>query len=104
MHRTSLTYLLVVAAACVAACSRDPETAKREYLASGDRYFAEKKYSEAIVEYRNALQRDAKFGDARMKLTDAYLATGDIRNALGESVRAADVLPNNVDALSLIHI
>ena len=98
MHRTSLTYLLVVAAACVAACSRDPETAKREYLASGDRYFAEKKYSEAIVEYRNALQRDAKFGDARMKLTDAYLATGDIRNALGESVRAADVLPNNVDA------
>jgi tetratricopeptide (TPR) repeat protein len=98
MHRTSLTYVLVVAAVFFTACSRDPETAKREYLASGDRYLAEKKYSEAIVEYRNALQRDAKFGDARLKLTDAYLATGDLRNAIGESVRAADVMPDNVDA------
>ena len=35
--------LLVVAAS---ACSKDPEVAKREYLASGDRYFAEKKFAE----------------------------------------------------------
>jgi tetratricopeptide (TPR) repeat protein len=88
----------VLAAAGAAACSTNPETAKREYLASGDRYAAEKKYPEAILQYLNSVQQDPKFGDARLKLTDAYLATGDVRNAIAQSVRAADVLPNSVDA------
>jgi len=98
MRRRSVISVLVLAAVTLTACSRDPETAKREFLASGDKYLADKKYTEAILQYRNAIKEDAKFGDARMKLTDAYLATGDIRGALGESVRAADVMPNNVDA------
>ena len=33
-----------------------------------------------------------------MKLGDAYIATSDLRNALREYVRAADLLPNSVDA------
>ena len=57
MQRTSLC-VLVLAAASAAACSTDPEVAKREYLASGDRYAAEKKYPEAIVQYLNSVQQD----------------------------------------------
>jgi tetratricopeptide (TPR) repeat protein len=90
--------VLTLLAMGATSCSKDPETAKREYLAQGDRYLAEKKYPEAIVQYRNALGQDPKFGDARLRLTDAYIATGDVRNALRESVRAADVLPDSVDA------
>src|SRR5690606_13072206 len=59
---------------------------------------AEKKYAEAILEYRNAIKQDGKFAEARMKLADAYVATGDNRNALREAVRAADLLTDSVDA------
>jgi tetratricopeptide (TPR) repeat protein len=98
MQRRLVLSAVVLAAVGTASCSRDPEAAKQKFLVNGDRYLAEKKYPEAIVEYRNALKQDAKFGDARLKLTDAYLATGDVRNAVGESVRAADVLPESVEA------
>src|SRR5439155_20845341 len=98
MHTKWSAFVAMFALLGTTACSSDPETAKRHYLAEGNRYLAEKKYSEAILEYRNALKHDPKFGEARLKLTDAYLDAGDARNALAESVRAADVLPDNVDA------
>jgi tetratricopeptide (TPR) repeat protein len=96
MRKSVCVLALIVAG--VASCSRDPESAKREFLANGNRYLAEKKYAQAIVEYRNALKQDPKFGDAHLKLTDVYIAAGDTRNAIVESVRAADALPNSVDA------
>lgn len=80
------------------ACRANPDVAKREYLKSGDRYVEEKKYSEAIVQYRNALQQDPKFGEARYKLAETYAKQGDGPGALREYVRAADLLPANVDA------
>ncbi len=89
---------IVLMTAVITACSADPERAKQEYLASGDRYVEQKKYSEAIVQYRNALQQDARFGDARLKLARAYEHIGDGPNALREYVRAADALPQSVEA------
>jgi tetratricopeptide (TPR) repeat protein len=94
--------LVIAVFSCVlaflAACSRDPAKLKARYVASGDRYVAEKKYSEAIIEYRNALTQDAKFGEARYKIGLAYEAAGDPRNALSEYVRAADLMPDHVEA------
>ena len=76
-------------------CGRDPEVAKREYLERGSAFAAEKKYPEAIIELRNA---DAQYGEARMKLAEAYAATGEHALALAEYVRAADVMPGDVQA------
>ena len=91
---------LVLAAAAlavfVAACSKDPEVAKREYVRSGDEYLARKQYKEAVIEYRNAVKLDARFGAARQKLADAYFKTGDVENGFRESMRAADLLPDDV--------
>ena len=81
-----------------AACGKDPEVAKREFLKSGDDYLAQNKVAEAILQYRNAVQQDARFGEARKKLAYAYMAAGDIPNAYRESVRAADLLPLHFDA------
>ena len=89
--------LLVLCLLGVSACS-DPEADKQRYFTSGNTFFEQKKYAEAIVEYRNALRVDNRFGDARFKLAEAYAATGDVRNAFQEYVRAADLLPDNVDA------
>src|SRR5215510_13019569 len=64
--------LTAVFAAFTIACSKDPEVAKREYVRSGDAYVAKKQYKEAVIEYRNAVQLDPKYGEARAKLADAY--------------------------------
>jgi tetratricopeptide (TPR) repeat protein len=80
------------------ACSKDPEVAKREYVRSGDQYVAQKKYKEAVIEYRNAVQQDPRFGEARLKLAETYDQLGEGINAYGEYIRAADLLPNDVQA------
>ena len=79
-------------------CRRDPETAKRAYYDSAMSHFDQAKYPEAIIELRNALQIDPRFGAARFKLAQAYARAGDAPNALHEAVRSADQLPDNVEA------
>jgi len=88
---------LVAAAVLIAGCRRDPGVAKRAYFDAANRYFAQKNYDEAIIEYRNALKYDPKFGDARYRLGQAYMRTGDAQNAFREYIRAADLLPDNTD-------
>ena len=88
--------LLLLLAALSAACSSDPEKLKREYVTSGDQFVAQKKYPEAIIEFRNAVAQDARFGEARLKLASALEATGNAAGALGEYVRAADLMPDDV--------
>ena len=83
----------------LAACTgEDPEAAKQRFLASGDKYVAEKNFSAAIVEYRNALEQDERFGPARFKLAQSYAAINDFERARREFVRAADLLPDNAEA------
>jgi tetratricopeptide (TPR) repeat protein len=96
--RSLAVTVCVIAAVIVASCSTDPEFAKREYVKSGDRFVEQKKYSEATVQYRNALQQDPLFGEARFKLAQAYEQLGDRPNAVREYIRAADALPNDVRA------
>src|SRR5688572_7136581 len=98
-HKTIVVIAFLLCSS-VAACSKDPEVAKREYVRSGDAYFAEKKYKEAVIEYRNAVQQDPMFGEARFKLAETYQKLNDARNAYGEYIRAADLLPNDVEAQS----
>jgi tetratricopeptide (TPR) repeat protein len=90
--------LLALLLCGAAGCSRDPEGAKRAYMESGDRYFQQKKYREAIVEYRNVLRLDARSGEARKQLAAAYVQIGDPVNAVREQIRAADLLPNDLKA------
>ena len=99
-HRTRRFLLGVGLAAVLASlgCRTNPDVAKEEYKKSGDRYLDQKQYAEAIVQYRNALQQDPKFGEVRYKLAEAYAKRGDSQNAYREYIRAADLLPDNVEA------
>jgi len=91
---------LLAAGTCAvlfSACQRDPNRAKQTYFDAANKYFAQQKYDEAVIEYRNALKYDPKFGEARYKLGQAYARTGDAQNAFREYVRAADLMPDNAD-------
>jgi tetratricopeptide (TPR) repeat protein len=84
--------LVLLSAAC-----GDPEAAKQEYLRSGDRLYAEARYSEAIVQYRNAIQIDNRFGQARYQLAKAYAQLDNGQNAREQLIRAADLLPDDAE-------
>jgi putative PEP-CTERM system TPR-repeat lipoprotein len=88
----------VVATVCVAmllAACTDREARKRQYFDNANRLAGEHKYEEAILEYRNALRLDDKFGEAREKLGDLFVASGNQEGAYREYVRAADLMPGN---------
>jgi putative PEP-CTERM system TPR-repeat lipoprotein len=84
----------IVLALALAGCSKSAA----QYFESGNKYFADKKYREAIVEYRNAIQQQANHGEAHLKLAEACMQVGDVQNAYREYVRAADLLPGNAGA------
>src|SRR5688572_29678585 len=100
MFRSWTVRLLALSVApllAATACSKDPDVVKREYVQEGDQFFEQKRYNEAIVQYRNALEADARFGEARAKLGEAYIQVGEPVAALPEYVRAADLMPDNPD-------
>jgi len=75
-------------------CSRDPHAAMLKYAKSGDEYVAAGKNAEAIIQYRNALDKEPRAGDVRLKLADAYLKQGEVAKGVQEYIRAADVVPD----------
>ncbi|MBV9508502.1 MAG: tetratricopeptide repeat protein [Acidobacteriia bacterium] len=87
--------LLIAAAAVVVlvSCSRDPNIAKRRYLESGNNYFDRGKYKEASIMYRNALQKDLKYGPAHYKLGITNIRLGQLGPAVQELRRAVELLP-----------
>src|SRR5262245_11436859 len=94
----STTLAALLLATLAASCSKDPQKEKQLAMERGDQYVAKKQYSEAIIEYRKAVTFDPRFGAARMKLGQAYVAVNDPIAALREYIRAADILTDDVDA------
>ncbi len=84
---------IAVAAALAGSACTDPEVAKRGYLDSGNTYATEGKFQQAIVQYRNAIQQDPRYGEARWQLAQAYEKTKNAPGAFQEVIRAADLLP-----------
>src|SRR5262245_39107381 len=89
--------VVVALLATLASACTDHEAKKRQYFENGNRLAEQQKYQEAILEYRNALQQDDKFGEARARLGDAFVASGNREGAYREYVRAADLMPDDAD-------
>jgi tetratricopeptide (TPR) repeat protein len=87
--------VVVLAALTLVACSRDPNVAKKRYLENGNKYFAKGKFKEASIMYRNALQKDQRYGLAYYHLALTDLKLGRVPNALGELRRALELIPKD---------
>jgi tetratricopeptide (TPR) repeat protein len=84
-------------AAPLAACS-DPEKAKAEHIARGEAFLRERKFQEAALEFRNAVQIDEGAAQAHWGLARAYEGTAQFTEAMGELQRTVALDPNNLDA------
>lgn len=70
-----------------------PEQARDRYFARGRQYATEGKSAEAIIMFKNAIQIDSNFGDARQELGLALTQRGEFPQALAEFHRAVELNP-----------
>jgi len=95
-HRLVPAILLsVLVLAALPACTRDPNVRKQKYLESGNHYFEQQKYREAVIQYLNALNVDARFVEARYQLAQAYLRMGIWSGAASELLKTVDIQPEH---------
>ncbi len=90
--------LLCCLLALLTGCNRDPNVRKQKYFDSGQRFFAQAKYREAIIQYSNAIQIDSRFAPAHYQLSQAYLRLGDSNRAYPELFRTVELAPDNYGA------
>ena len=86
--RALLLVLIALFAAAAASCT-NPETAKADHVSRGEAYLKERKWQEAVLEFRNATQIDDKLAAAHWGLARAY-------EQLGRGVEVFEALQKTV--------
>ena len=89
-------FLVLVAAFVMGACTT-PEKAKTQHVARGQALLKEKRFQEAVLEFRGALQIDEKLADAHWGLASAYEGLQRYQEAFEEMRQTAALDPNNLD-------
>jgi len=95
--RALLAVLLACLVAVASACS-NPEKAKAEHVARGEAFLKERRWQEASIEFRNALQIDDNLAAAHWGLAQAYEQLGRGSEYVEELQRAVKLDPANVPA------
>src|SRR6266403_2799292 len=91
-----LFIVLVAFALLIGACTT-PEKAKAQHVARGQALLKDKKFQEASLEFRNALQIDDKLADAHWGLANAYEGLKRYQEAFEEMKQVVALDPNNLD-------
>ena len=91
-HKSKLVAALALFV-ILAACSRSPQS----YLEKGNKLAAQGKYTDAALNYRKAIQKDERFGEAYFQLGSVNLQWGKASDAYQYLVRAAELLPARDD-------
>src|SRR5207248_11112346 len=74
-----------------------PRTAQT-YFESGQRYYYDKKYPAAVIQFLNALQKDARNREARYLLALTYVKQNDATRAVAELKSLLEYYPNDTAA------
>src|SRR6184192_4010429 len=91
-----LLIIPIVAALFIGACTT-PEKAKAQHVTRGQALLKDKKFQEASLEFRSALQLDEKLADAHWGLANAYEGLQRYQEAFDEMKQVVDLDPNNLE-------
>jgi tetratricopeptide (TPR) repeat protein len=97
----SLRVLSAVLLACLvafAASCTSPEKAKAEHVARGEAFLKERRWQEASLEFRNAIQIDENLAAAHWGLAQAYEGLGRGSEYIEELQRTVKLDPANIQA------
>ncbi|HWT03709.1 MAG TPA: tetratricopeptide repeat protein [Pyrinomonadaceae bacterium] len=89
--------IILVAALGLVGC-KSAETSKAEHVQRGEAFLKEKKYQEATIEFRNAIQIDDRLAPAHWGLAQAYEGLQRFAEMMDELKRTIDLDANNLDA------
>jgi len=102
MRTFRLLTVVLIALVALVSCSRDPNVAKKRYVESGNKFFERGKYKEAVIMYKDALQKDMRYGPAYYRLALAQMKLGQLglaAQALRRSIELNDAKdPASADA------
>lgn len=73
--------LIVVLLASSAGCADNSAVRRDKYLAAGEKYFENKQYEEAVIEYRNALRLDPNHVQSHAAIARVFQSMGNHREA-----------------------
>jgi tetratricopeptide (TPR) repeat protein len=88
-----LTLLVALAASCTS-----PEKAKAEHVARGEQFLKDRKWQDASLEFRAAIQIDQNLAAAHWGLARAYEQLGRGSEFIEELQRTVKLDPNNAEA------
>src|SRR5579862_9045989 len=91
----SLCILMVLAAS---ACRTSPEAKEAKFLKRGQALLAQKDYSRALLEFRNAAGAMPKDAEPHYRMGLVYLESRDAANALRAFLKATELNPKHAEA------
>jgi tetratricopeptide (TPR) repeat protein len=94
MRRIPISAVILCAFALLTTSCRQGAQA---YVTKGNQLFAAGKNDEANLNFRKAIQRDQRFGEAYYRLALVELKTGKARDAYGALTTANTLLPDRID-------
>jgi tetratricopeptide (TPR) repeat protein len=77
---------------------KNAEASKAEHVQRGEAFLKDKKYQEASIEFRNAIQLDERYGAAHWGLAQAYEGLQRWAEMIEELKQAIDLDGNNLEA------
>jgi tetratricopeptide (TPR) repeat protein len=86
-----------MAATCLVLLALTACGTKRGYVEKGNALFQKGKYEDAAINYRKAIQKDSKYGDAYYRLGLDAVKLGNVPDAYEALYRASQLLPNNLE-------
>src|SRR5437870_12516196 len=95
-HALFLFAILTAVAVFFAGCTT-PEKAKAQHVARGQALLKDKKFQEAVLEFRGALQIDEKLADAHWGLANSYEGLQRYQEAFDEMRQTAELDRDNLD-------
>lgn len=94
MYLRKAIVVLLPAAILLASCG----SSKEELMEKGNKLFAAGNFKEAAINYRKAIRKDARLGEAHYKLGLAELKAQKPQDAFRALMKAQELMPQNVDA------
>ena len=92
-----LLSLLLIAVVALSGCT-DPEKAKAEHIKNGENYLKDLRFTEATLEFRNAIQIDEKSAAAHWGLARAYEGLQRLPEMITELQKTIEYDKSNLDA------
>lgn len=82
----------------LSSCSLDPNARKQKYFQSGQRYFENRQFREAAIEFTDAIKLDPKYAEAHFQLAESYRNLQDVDRAHQELARTIELRPEDYQA------